>query len=533
MGKNNESWIIPLVFLWLFFLAFFVYPVVVVFSKVFSIDALFRAFRVFHVDLLLNSFSQAFVSTLISFIIGFPIAYILANRDFPGRRVLMAISLVPFVFPSVLVVLSFVIVFGNNGWLNNALAFFGLPRIFFLYGFWGIVLAHAFYNFPIVMRFVSDAWERIGSRLPDAAKSLGANSFQVFFRIILPQLFPSIVSSCSLVFIYCFTSFAIVLAFGGLQFTNFEAEIYRQIFRNLDLSLGAVLAFFQFVILLVVSFLYLYYSEKFGVAQYGFLLKRKKLNFFSWFGFFEFCIVFIVFLFVTLPVLAVLVFAFDLDSGFLNFRAFLKILNFQQGIVEVSPLKSVFYSLVIAFFSSLISVFLGFIGSIYVKRFSFVNLFFVSSIAVSVVTLGFGYYLGFGVDGGNILMILIGHSVLSFPFAFRILSNAFLSVQKEVFDAAFSLGANKFQRFYLVYFPMLKYAFFAAFAFSFAVSLGELGLTLILYDGVYATMPVYIYRLISTYDFRAAAAMGFLLFLLSFLCFYVIERFSRYRQVVL
>jgi thiamine transport system permease protein len=363
------------------------------------------------------------------------------------------------------------------------------------------------------MRFVSDAWERIGSRLPDAAKSLGANSFQVFFRIILPQLFPSIVSSCSLVFIYCFTSFAIVLAFGGLQFTNFEAEIYRQIFRNLDLSLGAVLAFFQFVILLVVSFLYLYYSEKFGVAQYGFLLKRKKLNFFSWFGFFEFCI--------------------DLDSGFLNFRAFLKILNFQQGIVEVSPLKSVFYSLVIAFFSSLISVFLGFIGSIYVKRFSFVNLFFVSSIAVSVVTLGFGYYLGFGVDGGNILMILIGHSVLSFPFAFRILSNAFLSVQKEVFDAAFSLGANKFQRFYLVYFPMLKYAFFAAFAFSFAVSLGELGLTLILYDGVYATMPVYIYRLISTYDFRAAAAMGFLLFLLSFLCFYVIERFSRYRQVVL
>jgi len=383
------------------------------------------------------------------------------------------------------------------------------------------------------MRFVSDAWERVGSQSVDAAKSLGANKFQVFFRIILPQLFPSIVSSCSLVFIYCFTSFAIVLAFGGVQFTNFEAEIYRQIFRNLDLSLGAVLAFFQFVILLIVSFFYLRYSENFRVVQQGFLLKRKKLDFFSWRGFFEFCIVFVVFLFVVLPVLAILFFAFDLDSGFLNLRAFFKLLNFQQGIVEVSPLKSVFYSIAIAFFSSLIAVFFGFVGSIYARRFSFVNLFLVSSIAVSVVTLGFGYYLGFGAAGGNIAMILIGHSVLSFPFAFRILSGAFLSVQPEVFDAAFSLGANKFQRFFLVYFPMFKDAFFVAFAFSFAVSLGELGLTLILYDGIYATMPVYIYRLISTYDFRAAAAMGFLLFLLSFLCFYFIEHFSRNRQVVL
>ena len=70
---------------------------------------------------------QALYSAVGSLIIGFPLGYILANRTFPGKQLVQATTLVPFVFPSVAVALGFLVFFGHNGWLNRVLfALFGL-----------------------------------------------------------------------------------------------------------------------------------------------------------------------------------------------------------------------------------------------------------------------------------------------------------------------------------------------------------------------------------------------------------------------
>ncbi|VVC00722.1 Molybdate/tungstate transport system permease protein WtpB [uncultured archaeon] len=533
MGKDNVIWLNSKLLLIFFFLVFFAYPLFsIIYAAAFSGGAMFDAGRLLGVilksrGLLWNSFSQAAVSTIFSLALGIPAAFILAKRDFPLKKALRALSLVPFVFPSVLVVLSFVIVFGNNGWLNNFLrVFFGFSEpVNFLYGFWGIILCHVFYNFPLVMRFVSEAWENTDLQMEEAARTLGAGRLSVFMNVAFPQLLPSILASASLVFIYCFTSFAIVLSFGGVGFPTFETEIYYQISRNLDFGLGAVLAIFQFVLLASFASVYFLFSRMFAIRHAAFPPKAKKMRLPSFSGLLEALFLAAVFAFIALPMLSIIISAFaEPGTGHFTLRAFEKIFSQNRSLLGTTPLHSMAFSLVIASISSLAATLFGLLASLRQSGENFVALLLSSSAALSVITLGFGYFLGFG--SGNLFVIAIGHSVLAFPFAFRLISGALEKIDKEAVDAARTLGATWPGVFMEIQLPRIKNALFASLAFSFAVSLGELGFVIVLYDGIYPTMPVYIYRLISAFDLFSATAMGLVLISISFICFYAIEHFS-------
>lgn len=518
-GSNRYFWLFSKLFFVLFFLVFFIYPLAIVFAQIPSLDIL----RIIssNSEPFYNSFLQAFFSTLAAFCIGFPAAYLVARKNFFARNFLRSLALVPFVFPSILVVLSFIIVFGNNGWINSGLSILGIQKMYLLYGFHGITLAHAFYNFPIIMLFVSNAWQNLDRNMSDAAKSLGASKLQIFTKITVPQLFPSIASSVLLVFIYCFSSFAIVLSFGGVQFSTMEVEIFREISRNANLSVSASLAFVQFLFLLLISLVFWFFSKK-TVQKQAFEQRRGDLKF-SGFGVLQYLFLALLFAFVILPLAGLVVFAF-FDSGNFSLGAFEKIVNYPKGLVETTPLLSIFYSLVLASATGLISVVVALLASLKQTKINFISLLLGSSIAISIITLGFGYYLGFGPE--NLLVIAIGHSILAFPFAFRIISNSINSIDKESIDSARSLGANDSRVLSEIIIPRIRSSLVGSFAFSFAVSLGELGLVLLLYNGVYATMPVYIYRLLSTFDIKAAAAMGLLLVFVSFVCFYLVQKDS-------
>ncbi|MCH7902210.1 ABC transporter permease subunit [archaeon] len=222
-------------------------------------------------------------------------------------------------------------------------------------------------------------------------------------------------------------------------------------------------------------------------------------------------------------------FSFFDQNGF-TLRAFEKIFfPGQVSLFGTTALFSIALSLGLALFASIIATILGLIASLKQTKVFFVNIFVGSSIAVSIITLAFGYFLGFG--SGEIWIIAIGHSILAFPFAYRVLNNAVSKIDQESIDSAKTLGANDFQIFRKIQFPRIRNSLFVSLAFSFAISLGELGLVLVLYDGIYATMPIYIYRLLSTFDLPAATGMGIILVSISFLSFYIIEYFSKDAQV--
>jgi thiamine transport system permease protein len=208
---------------------------------------------------------QALLSTLASIALGLPLAFILTHYDFPLKRVVRALTIVPFVLPAITVALGFALLFGRNGYLNQLLMnLFGLsePPLPIMYSLTGIVLAHAFYNAPIITRTVHAAWERLDPRYEESARALGASRFFVFKDITLPMILPGLLSGAALVFIFCFLSFPIVLSVGGGRFSTIEVEIYTRVVTRLDpqfvnYKIGAALALVGLVLSLAVTYLYL------------------------------------------------------------------------------------------------------------------------------------------------------------------------------------------------------------------------------------------------------------------------------------
>ena len=204
----------------------------------------------YHQRVMLFTVKQACFSTLLTLLIGMPGAYLVTKFDFPGKTLLKALTTVPFVLPPIIVSLGFILLFGNNGMLNAGLMrllHLDAPPLRILYNLRAIVLAHAFYNFPVVVRFVSSVWARVDPNSEDAARSLGASEWQVFRHVTFPMILPGIIASAALTFIFSFMSFAIVLVLGGVKFATVEVTIYTLMTVLLDYKMGSALAILQSV----------------------------------------------------------------------------------------------------------------------------------------------------------------------------------------------------------------------------------------------------------------------------------------------
>ncbi|MGE5599137.1 MAG: ABC transporter permease, partial [Bacteroidota bacterium] len=110
------------------------------------------------------TFWESLLSAVGSIALSLPGAYFLGRFDFPGKRALRSLLVLPFVLPSILAVLAMVVAYGNNGLLNQFLrAAFGprAPQFTGLYGLGGIVLTHVFFNFALGIRLIGEALERL------------------------------------------------------------------------------------------------------------------------------------------------------------------------------------------------------------------------------------------------------------------------------------------------------------------------------------------------------------------------------------
>jgi thiamine transport system permease protein len=209
--------------------------------------------------------NQAFLSTFLTILLGLPGAYIFTRYSFKGKQFLFTLFTVPFVLPPIVVVLGFILLFGPEGVMNTILQVF-FPNVkspLTLYKtFEGILLVHAFYNIPIVLRLVSSAWSNIDVEVEEVATSLGSRGFHFFRNITLPQISTALLASGILTFLYTFTSFAIVLSLGGVQYRTLEVQIFSLYFYRYDYNQASALALIQLIITSILIISYLFISEK-------------------------------------------------------------------------------------------------------------------------------------------------------------------------------------------------------------------------------------------------------------------------------
>ncbi len=216
----------------------------------------------FYHDLFAFTAYQALLSTVASVVVGLPGAYLLARFEFPGRRFLRSVTILPFVLPSIMVAVGFLAMFGRTGLVNDVLTVVGLGPVELTFTLEIIVLAHAFYNAPLVTRLVTAAWESVDPARVETARTLGATPLRAFRDVTLPQLLPALLTASVLTFIFTFMSFPIVLALGGLELATVEVWLFARV-QRLDLAEAATLGAIETALSLGLIYVYL----RFEAAQ--------------------------------------------------------------------------------------------------------------------------------------------------------------------------------------------------------------------------------------------------------------------------
>jgi len=457
-------------------------------------------------------------------LIGLPAAFFCGRRKFPGRRVLLSISVVPFCVPSLIIALGYVTFLGLNGGLNHFLMFvFGFkePPVKILYSFFGLIIAHGFYNFPLIMKNVSDAWERIPSEPAESARLLGANEKRIFRTVTIYQLLPSIASSSMLVFIYCFLSFILVLLFGGVGNSTLEVEIYKSARATLDFHRAGELAFIETFILCIVTAFYCILEQKASKKSKGIkssTFSRQKIKGFKEIVCFVLLIILIIVFFIA-PLLGIVLNAFTTArAGVTKGPAGLTLMTFKRVLKMRSFLPSVKSTLWVATLTGLCCTFLGFLYSLILRLIegkigNRLNVFFkvLPMIPMSISSVVVGVIITLIVKRGNISCLVFAQTALSWPLAFRIIYPQLVKIQKDTLDSATLLSKNKFDAIVRVILPVSGKSLLAAFGFCFAVSAGDTTLPLVLAIPKFTNLSLFTYRLAGAYRFNEACASGLLL----------------------
>jgi iron(III) transport system permease protein len=219
IGEERRSWIIaaPVLALLLWSI---VYPNVAVIAGSFEngLDH-WREFLSSPADreALTTSIVISIASVVASVIIGVPLAFLLSQFEFPGRRILKAVATLPAALPPLVGVIAFLFLYGESGVVTRAIQhLFGMKEApWRLTGVWAIIFVHAYTMYVYVFLFVSAGLDRFDTTLDEAAAGLGATSWQRLKRVTLPLLTPALAGSMLLVFMTSLGSFSAPYVFGG------------------------------------------------------------------------------------------------------------------------------------------------------------------------------------------------------------------------------------------------------------------------------------------------------------------------------
>ncbi|MCW2844793.1 MAG: binding-protein-dependent transport system inner rane component [Nocardioides sp.] len=441
---------------------------------------------------------SASVATSVSVLLGLPAAHALHRLRFPGRTVVRAALLVPFVLPTVVVGVAFRELLGESG----PLGFLGLDGSPV-----AIVAGLVFFNVAVVIRVVGTAWESLDPRPGEAAAALGASPAQVLRTVTLPALRPAIVSAATVVFLFCATAFGIVLTLGGLRYSSVETEIYLLTTNLLDLQAAAALSVLQLVavtVLLAVAGRARAVPDP-SVARTVARPRRPGRG--DWPGLGA---TVALLAFVAAPLGTLVAGSLQIDGGWGldNYRALTTNGTHQALLVPVTD--ALVTSLRTAVDATWMSLSLGMVVAVLVTRRSRtpaerrlrtgLDGFFMLPLGVSAVTLGFGFLITLNhppVDfRDSPLLVPIAQALVALPLVVRTIVPVLAGVDDRQRQAAASLGAGPLRTMLTVDLPVVWKPLLAASGFAFAASLGEFGATSFLARDDHPTVPVVIFRLI-------------------------------------
>ncbi|WP_421272315.1 thiamine/thiamine pyrophosphate ABC transporter permease [Aeromonas taiwanensis] len=468
---------------------------------------------------------QALLSTLLSLGLAIPVARALARRRFTGRRLLLKLFGLSLVLPVIIAIFGMVAVHGRQGWLPQLLRGLGVDPGNYLYGLFGILLAHVFFNMPLAARLILQCIESIPESSWRLASQLGMRSSHIFRLLEWPIIRGMLPGLASLIFMLCFTSFTTVLALGGgPKSTTLEVAVYQALRFDFDLATAGGLALVQLLLTLALLLL----QHKLQTTPASRIESRR-------------------------PCLrpdrqqrgTALVDGLALTLGlaiFLPPLLAIVVAGFNPGLLPALTSNRLWQaggqSLAIALAAGSLATLLG-AALLLTSRHLRVRdrkrraaaLWEASGsmiLMIPAVVLSTGLFILFmpftDVFSLGPWLVVLVNALMALPYVLRTLNAPMQLVVRQYDRLADSLGVRGLHRLRLVEWPLLRRPLALAMALSMILSLGDLGAIAMFGSQTLTTLPWLLYQQLGSYRLTEAAATALLLLTLCFSLFWLVER---------
>lgn len=449
---------------------------------------------------------QAALSTLLSAIFAIPVGFLLfENKHFFGRELLLRLFAIPLVLPQIVAVLAIVSLYGNQGFVTQTLEQTGFP-VGSIYGLSGILIAHVFFNMPLVARVILGALNSMPTEYERLAHQLNMGPLQRLRHICWPYMRPALFNASALVFMLCVTSFTVVLTLGGgPRATTLEVGIYQALTFDFDIPRAVVLTAMQ---LGLTAFAVFMFARAGGNIDAGMTLESTRplvIRHSKTQALTSFIIIAVAALFVASPFVAIFIKGIEADIIGL--------------LMQPAVQKAILTSFVLGFFAACLCIIVtislcegavraGSMQGAYSHAASLV-------LVVPPIVIAAGWFILLrpfvSVYEAAPYLVVCVNAAMALPFAMRFVLPARQTAAQRHDRLCAQLGLYGFHKWRLILLPTMIKPLSVGFAFAFALSLGDLGVIALFGSEKVQTLPYLILQRMGSYRTNDAAGLALIL----------------------
>lgn len=271
-NKKRDIWLVVSLVILALYSVFMIYPLSILFKNAvitqegtFTLEYFVRFLsRYYYFSTIFNSFKISLCVTILTLLIGIPLAYFYNMYRIKGKTLLQIIIILCSMSAPFIGAYSWILLLGRNGLVTNFLKTFLGIKVPSIYGFGGILLVLSLQLYPLVFLYVSGALRNIDNSLLEASENMGCSGAKQFFKIIIPLCIPTILAAGLMVFMISFADFGTPL-FIGEGYRTFPVEIYSQFMNETgtDKNFAAAISIIAITITTIIFLIQKYINSKF------------------------------------------------------------------------------------------------------------------------------------------------------------------------------------------------------------------------------------------------------------------------------
>ncbi len=500
-------------------IAFLIYPNINIYYEIFFKDGKFTfdaAEKLLSSDRAMRSLYNSFIlaiSLIITVnIVGVTLVLISEYFDIKGAKILRLGYFTTLIYSGVVLVSGYKFVYGETGYMTKLLAnLFPSFDTTWFHGYWAVLFVMTFACTSNHVLFLSNAIRKIDFQTVEAAKNMGASTFYILRRVVLPVLKPTMFALTILLFLTGLSATSAPLILGGREFQTITPMILTFSNSMTSRDLAALLALILGLATLILLSIMIRFERKgnfISVSKVKSELVKQKINN-KFANIAAHVVAYFLFLIYIIPVVLIIVFSFtDAHSIATSTLTFSKLTfsNYLNVFSNMTAFKPYLVSIIYAAAASVTVVAIALIASRILHKYKnkwtdaleyalLIPWMLPSTLIAIGLIVTFNtprFIIGNSILVGTVWMLFIAYVIIHIPFTLRMVKASFFSLDSNLEDAAKNLGAKSLYTFTRVLLPIILPSTLAVLALNFNGILSDYDLTVFLYHPLYQPLGIVI-----------------------------------------